>query len=321
MKVFALALLWPAAILSAVEPSPWKIDNNPVLTPGVIGEWDDWAIVSPTILKFTGKWWMLFEGVKFDESGVRSAFGIAQSDDGLAWNKHSQNPLFAPELSNTESCSAPSVTRWRDAFWLVYMVNEDPFRAAFAKKNPPSEAPVTARAARSEDGLIWHEIKDVRIPISSKSRYPFRPCLYGEENLLHLWWIGPGGGDEEALFHSVSRDGETWSAPNQQPVKEIDNREICCARVYPSGNYYILSYVAYDESKKQYFLVTKTARDARSWTANGPPEFLLPSHVKHSAPLLMFESDGARLFYSAKQRDNTQQLRSAFCEKKAYSSR
>jgi hypothetical protein len=320
MRAFALALFWPAAILIAAESSPWKIDPQPALAPGMIGEWDDWAIVSPTILKHVGKWWMFFEGVKFDESGIRSAFGIARSDDGLAWRKHSQNPLFTPALSKTQSCSSPSATRWRDAFWVVYVVSQDPYRAAVPDKDPPGEAPVTARAARSDDGLIWQEMDDVRLPIFTKTPYPFRPCLYGEENLLHLWWIGPGERDE-ALFHSVSRDGETWSAPNQQPGKEIDNREICCARVYPSVNYYILSYVAYDESKKQYFLVTKTSRDARSWTANGPPEFPLPSHVEHSPPWIVFERDGARLFYSAQQRDNTQQLRSAYCEKKAYASR
>src|SRR6266446_993327 len=75
---------------------------------------------------------------------------------------------------------------------------------------------------------------------------------------------------------------------------------------------FILSYVAYDESKQQHFLVTKTSRNARDWYSNGPPGFPLPSHIKHSAPWLVFERSGARLFYSAQQSDNTQQLRSAF---------
>ena len=313
MKALALAFIWPALIVSAGEPSPWKLDAQPALAPGVIGDWDDWAIASPTILKHAGKWWMFFEGVQFDEQGVRSAFGIAQSDDRVAWHKHSQNPLFRPELSETQSCSAPSVTRWHDAFWMVYVISEDPFQLA-------SETPVTTRLARSEDGLLWSPMNAANLPAGYKEFFPVRTCLYGEENLLHLWWIGPAGERDRALFHSVSRDGETWSAPNQQLAKEIDNREICCARVYPSGNFYLLSYVAYDESKRQYFLVTKTSRDARDWYSNGPPEFALPSHAEHSAPWIVFESNGARLFYSAQQSDKAQQLRSAYCEKKAYAS-
>jgi predicted GH43/DUF377 family glycosyl hydrolase len=323
VKALALAVcLCPLVAVAASEPaksSAWHIESQFALAPGMIGEWDDWAIASPTILKFAGKWWMFYEGVMFDESGVRSAFGIAQSKDGLAWQKHSQNPLFAPALSDTQSCSSPSVTRWRDAFWVVYTVSEDPFHAAPTESNA-DEAPVTARLARSEDGLIWREMAGVRLPIFSKIPYPFRPCLYAEGDTLQLWWIGPTNEGDHALFHSVSRDGEKWSAPNQQPAKEIDAREICCARVYPSGNYYILSYVAYDEKRQQYSLVTKISRDARSWSVQGPPEFPLPSHFAHPTPWLLFENGGARLFYSAQQRDNTQHLRSAYCEKKAYAS-
>ena len=312
MKTFALALLWPVAILSAAEPSPWKVDPRPAVAPGMIGEWDDWAITNPTVLKRTDMWWMLYEGVIFDEKGVRSAFGIAQSADGRTWQKHSQNPMFTPETSGTQSCSSPSVTWWHDAFCLVYIVSEDPFR--------PGDAPVTARLARSDDGLIWHDVVAAELPISSKTPYPFSPCLYAEGGSLHLWWLGRDADDKPSLFHSSSRDALTWSRPNGQPATEIDSREICCPRVYPSGDYYLLTYVAYDESKKLYFLVTKTSRNARSWTANGPPEFPLPSHVKHLVPWIVFESSGARLFYSAQQPDNTQQLHSAYCEKKAYAS-
>src|SRR6266404_4031870 len=163
MKAFVLALLWPAMILSAGESSSWKIDPQPALAPGMFGEWDDWTIASPTILKIADKWWMFYEGVIFDEKGVRSAFGIARSDDLLTWNKHSQNPLFTPRVRETQSCSSPSVARWRDAFWLVHVVSEDPAAAALASKDPgatknPGEAPVVARLSRSEDGLIWDEL-------------------------------------------------------------------------------------------------------------------------------------------------------------------
>jgi predicted GH43/DUF377 family glycosyl hydrolase len=317
MKTFALALLWPVMILSAAELSPWKIDTQPALAPGMFGEWDDWAIASPTILKVAGKWWMFYEGVRFDENGVRSAFGIAQSNDLLAWSKHSQNPLFTPRMSETQTCSSPSVTRWRDAFWVVYAVSENPFHPALMESRS-AEAPVTARLARSEDGLNWDEMVGARLPIFSSTPYSFRPCLCAEGNALHLWWIGPAGEQDRALFHSTSRDGETWSKPNQQAAKEIDDREICCARVYPSDDYYILSYVAFDEKKKQHFVVTKTSRNARSWAAQGPPEFPLPAHSGHDVPWLVFESGGARLFYSVQQMDNAHQLRSAYCEKKDY---
>ena len=124
----------------------------------------------------------------------------------------------------------------------------------------------------------------------------------------------------ETASHSISRDGKVWSRPNAQPTSDFDSRKVCCARVYPSGEFYILTYVAEKEAGK-FSVVTKTSRDARRWTAKGPPEFPLVSHAAHSAPWMLFEADGARLFYGEEQPDNTLVLRSAFCEKKNYEPR
>jgi hypothetical protein len=318
MKAFALALLWPAILLGAPEPSPWKKDYHPALVPGVIGEWDDWAIASPSILKRGSKWWMLYEGVIFDTDGVRSAFGTAESDDKLTWRKHSQNPLFTPALGETQSCSSPSATWWRNAFWLVYIVSEDPVRAAFTAKNV-KETEVTAQLARSEDGLIWHNVPHVQLPIFSKTSSAFQPCLYAEDDRLHLWWLGLGVDEQAALFHSISSDGLNWSKPNGQPAKEIDSREICCVRVYPSGDFYILTYVA-AEGSGEFSVVTRMSHDARNWIAQGPPDFPLPSLPIDGAPWMIFESEGARLFWPEKQTNNASRLSTAFCEKKNYAS-
>ena len=305
-------------LLTAAESSPWKIDTQPVLVPGMLGEWDDWAIASPTILKRAGKWWMFYEGVIFDEQGVRSSFGTAESTDKLAWRKHSQNPLFTPALSESQTCSAPSATLWHDAFWAIYLVSEDPFRVDLAAQNG-GDAPVTARLARSEDGLIWHDVAGANPPVASKTARAFQPCLYADGDSLHLWWMGPDANDKPALLHSISRDGLTWSKPNGQPAAEIDAREICCARVYPSGDFFILTYVASDKDRK-ISVVTRISRNARSWSALGPPEFPLPSHSMHAAPWMIFESGGARLFWSEKQKNNACRLSSAYCEKKDYAS-
>jgi predicted GH43/DUF377 family glycosyl hydrolase len=318
MKAFALAVLWPAMILSAAESSPWKIDPRPALAPGMIGEWDDWAITNPIILKRADKWWMFYEGAIFDKNGVRSAFGIAQSADGRAWQKHSQNPIFTPQLRDTQSRSAPSVTWWRDAFWLVYVVSEDRFSPA--PSNDPGAAPATTRLARSDDGLIWQDVADTQLPIFSKTPYRFCPCLYAEGAVLHLWWLGPDADEKPELLHSSSRDALTWSKPNGQPTKEIDSREMYCPRVYSSGDYYILTYVASDKDWKKFCVVTKISRNARSWTAQGPPDFPLLSPADRAAPWMVFETGGARLFYSLQREDNTRELRSAYCEKKDYAS-
>jgi hypothetical protein len=325
MKALALApCLCLFAGLAASEPEKpgaWQVAPEPALMPGLPHAWDDYAIANPSILRLPHKKLMMFyEGVRFDRDGLHHSGGFAESGDGIAWTKYDQNPLLNPVLQAPGTWTGLCVARWKEKFWAGFSVSEDPFRREkVAQRFDP--VPVWLHVVRSDDGLLWLPVNTVNLPAGSKEFFSIRPCVYGEENLLHLWWIGPIGERDRALFHSVSRDGETWSAPNQQPAKEIDNREICCARVYASGNYYLLSYVAYDESKQQHFLVTKTSRDARSWSVNGPPEFLLPIHWMHSAPVVLFQPDGARLFYCAKEADETVSLHSAWCSKSDYASR
>jgi hypothetical protein len=99
--------------------------------------------------------------------------------------------------------------------------------------------------------------------------------------------------------------------------------------VYPAGDYYILVYVAHEKGiGGDTRVVTKISQNARSWSTAGPPEFKLGPHWQHSVPSIVFEKNGARLFYCQPRmpdptkwlgpRDPIQGtvLRTAFCPKK-----
>jgi hypothetical protein len=322
MKQLALAvclcLLARLAASEPAKPEAWKIAPEPVLTAGLPHAWDDYAIVAPTILRQPNKLSLWFEGVAFDRSGLHRAAGLAESADGNSWTKHDQNPLFSPALKTNETWSSPSMARWREKLWAVYVVSEDLFsREKNDKRFDPT--PMSMRLSQSDDGTTWSDVREATLPPAAKEFLPVRPCLYADGDALHLWWLGVAD-QKPALLHSISRDGEKWTAPNSQAAQGIDAREICCARVYPSGDFYILSYVAETQAgyDKTYSVVTKISRDARTWTTHGPPEFPLPNHWMHAPPLILFEQDGARLYYSAKEADETVALRSARCSKSNY---
>jgi hypothetical protein len=322
MKPLALAvclcLLAGFAAGAPEKSGAWRVDPEPALVPGLPHSWDDYAIATPTILRQPNKLALWFEGVAFDSSGLHRAAGLAESNDGNTWTKHDQNPLFSPPLKKNETWSSPSMARWREKLWAVYVVSEDPLaREKNDKRFDP--VPMSMRLAQSDDGTIWRDVRDATLPLGAKEFLPLRPCLYTDGDALHLWWLGLAE-EKPALLHSISRDGERWATPNSQAAKDIDAREICCARVYPSGDFYILSYVAQTQAgyEKKYSVVTKISRDARTWAVHGPPEFPLPDHWMHSSPLLLFEQDGVRLYYSAKEADETVTLRSARCRKSDY---
>lgn len=324
-----LGLAWLAPAIAEDKPparpeSPpgWKTDPVPALTPGLIGDWDDFAIGSVSVLRLTEGWSMFYEGTAFDANGLRTALGIAESqEDGARWTKHGQNPLLSPAVDDPETCFDFSVTRWREAFWCAYVVYSDPFRTD-ASSGARGDGSVSVQIVRSKDGLIWSRPSIVTAPIASTEYAAIKPCLVGDETALHLWWLDRGKDEKPALAHALSRDGTTWSRPDLLPAIQIDPRPISCVRVYHSGDFYILTYVADDwEKRPRHSIVTKTSSNGRSWAVNGPPELPLVWHERHAAPVAVFSSAGARLFYTEELKDNAVVLRTAFCRKEDYAAK
>jgi hypothetical protein len=317
MKAVALAFLWPVAILAAAEPSLWQTAAQPVLAPGEYGSWDDYAIRGVSILRLEKKWMMLYEGIALSEDERTCGLGIAESEDGVTWKKLLDEPALA--MASSELVSSPCLAKWNDGFRAVYVAEPLPP----ADSNPEDTNP-RVEIASSEEGKVWQRIGKIGISFETPSLVYLRLCFYANSGLLHLWWIGVGDNKEPAICHSVSRDGLSWSKPNIQLTKEIDSREMLGARVYPSGDFYVLVYVVSDGPR----VVTKISRDAHSWQAKGPPEFLYFNPGPIVMPEMVFTADGARLFYSetrfvdsnrgAKSPQRGAVLRSAFCPKSAY---
>jgi hypothetical protein len=280
----------------------WKIDKAPALSPGSAPDWDDFAIASASVVRLPNKWTILYEGTALNEDGESHAFGAAESADGVKWNKRPENPVFVPSEHEWEIVTAPCVAKWKDGWIAIYVVN----RSLTFEDNSLEQLDLPqqwVRLARSADGLNWESLGEIKSIGFKRTKHALpRPSIYSDANALHLWWIGPDDEDEPALLHSVSRDAQNWSKPNRQLTKEIDSRHIACARVQASGDYYILTYVVFDESNGPRF-VTKVSQNARTWTASGPPEFPLPAYFSSSmdwqqpAPSIVFTKEGARLFY------------------------
>jgi len=322
MKIFALALFWPAMILNAAESSPWKIDNNPALAPGEANVWDSQAITYPCVIRSRNKWMLIYQGTAIDEAGLHTAFGYAESNNAVAWKKVRETPVFSPDTANEQLAEAPNFTAWKTGFLMVYLVN--PFLGRRYSPGAYESSGPEARLAQSADAVRWRDLRVPHFSTGSEMNADSAPCIYSDNDLLNLWWLGTAN-NKSVLCHSISRDGFVWSKPSTQPTGEIDSRRILSVRVYPSGDFYLLTYVAEteDEAKRaqKYFLVTKVSRGARTWTRKGPPEFPLPELC---VPFMIFTSAGARLYYDEHERtpegriSTRATLRSAFCPKAVY---
>jgi hypothetical protein len=315
---FAIALSFLVA--ASAHGDAWQLDKVPALIPGNAATWDSDSIADASVIRSPQSWTLFYEGSSLDEAGAHRAFGRATSTDGAHWKKSDQEPAFNPDAGPHQSASGPSVTHWRDGYLMAYVVNTEQVTPDTTFDAHGRVAPVEMRIARSADGIHWRDQLISNTPIHSQQHFDFEPCLYADGETLHLWWRAPDG-EEEMLCHSVSRDGLAWSKPNAQPTKEIDPLPISGVRVYPSGAYYIISYVAHDTEKKTFQLITKLSRDAKTWMRKGPPVFSLPQPC---VPFMVFTPEGARLFFAKHKQLPTgeiashSELMTAFCPKSAY---
>jgi predicted GH43/DUF377 family glycosyl hydrolase len=324
MKLAALALcLCPfvaRAASDSAQQTGWQTAPEPALASGDFGSWDDFAIREASVLQDAKGFTLFYKAVTFSIEELTSAIGVAHSADGVKWEKFKDNPIFAPSNGAEDEITSFTATKWNDQFWAAYAVPKEP------EEKPQVEL------AHSDDGIVWQSTGQIEgLVFEIEGAISPQPCLYAEGPILHLWWIGQDGG-KDFLFHSISRDAKKWSEPTKQPTTEIDSREMSAVRIYPSGNYYVLVYVAHDENKKRFSIVTKISREARSWFSKGPPEFVIERPLRGLTPAMVFTPEGARLFYpqalEVKQTNLNNSpraspsrgcvLRTAFCAKSAY---
>lgn len=93
----------------------WKeYPKNPIIKPGEDGEWDDWAVMSMTVVKVGDTFHLYYEG---GASGCGDLqIGHATSNDALQWAKNPANPVLRPGKPG----------EWDDgATWDPFVLYED----------------------------------------------------------------------------------------------------------------------------------------------------------------------------------------------------
>jgi predicted GH43/DUF377 family glycosyl hydrolase len=83
---------------TSIDGIVWQVDtlNNPVLTLGASGQWDDFAVIWPHVQYLDSTYFMWYTGA----SGPgEEQVGMATSLDGIVWTKNSQNPVLVRQTS------------------------------------------------------------------------------------------------------------------------------------------------------------------------------------------------------------------------------
>lgn len=125
---------------TSTDGTNWsKYSENPVLSPGSAGSWDDANLSSAWVINDSGTYKMWYTGA----SGATYKIGYANSSDGLCWTKYASNPVVSTGASSWEQTSVafPSVVKVGNEYRMWYSGEDD--------------TNWTTGYANSTDGLSW----------------------------------------------------------------------------------------------------------------------------------------------------------------------
>lgn len=99
---------------------PWKIHNEMILKPRST-HWDSFSIAGADVIIKDGKFLMYYMGVMNDVPNGETAVGLAESDDGINWERRIKPVLTKSKVGfDSHKVGVPKVIKDGDGYMMIY---------------------------------------------------------------------------------------------------------------------------------------------------------------------------------------------------------
>ncbi len=306
LGITAIHLTSPQLLSAQDAARGWvKSAKNPMLSLGASGDFDSQNIMSPSIIKEGGKYYLFYgggpSGPKTKEDYVNYQLGLALSDDGETWTKRGKPLLPLGERDNFHTTPALLRTptgelQKRAGLWqMVYCGN----RADDIEH------------ATSPDGLNW--TKDSRSPIFSAA---YSPTLLqvGDEIWMYCIHKPPSVNGRTVSWEvhlARGRDFTSLKPHSGNPVlkrsQPWEQAHLFYPYVIKEGETWVMFYAAYWRGQPGSTAIgMATSRDGVEWTKSDANPVLTPTpgsafdSAYTSAQSVIRDGDHYKLYYGAR---------------------
>jgi predicted GH43/DUF377 family glycosyl hydrolase len=189
-------------LATSANGTTWIKDtaNNPVLSPSQT--WEAAGIIAGDVISDSGVYKMWYTGL--DNSGVFRV-GYATSPDGVAWTKHTGNPVLDVGTAGSwedEDVVRPTIIKEGSTYHMWYRGYDG----------------VTSRIghATSPDGLTWtrdaaNPVLDVGLPGAWDWLHVYAPSVVTYNGVYLLWYSGETLPPSWQTGYALSADGSNWT--------------------------------------------------------------------------------------------------------------
>lgn len=233
LKNYILLLMAFICLFSFAQTNWTKYSENPILSPGQPGDWDDFSLFPFSVLFIDGTYHMWYGG--FDETNAR--IGYATSTDGINWIKYEGNPVL--DIGNEGSwdddrVQSPYVLFDGDSYHMWYTGSDgENYRFGYAT---------------STDRVNWtkHDGNPV-MDLSPGENGIDAPCIVFDGNIYQMWYHSTEP-SAYRICYATSTDKINWTKYAGNPVLDIgeagtwDNYKVGAPEVYYDGAKYHMWY-------------------------------------------------------------------------------
>ncbi|MDH7476626.1 MAG: alpha/beta fold hydrolase [Microgenomates group bacterium] len=207
----------------------WIKYPTPVIS-FTLNSWDSLNVSSPSVICENNICRLWYGGEsKIDESKI----GMAESSDGLRWQKFPANPLILPSTIDgikELGVGEPSVVH-NDKYrlWYTSIATNGIYRIGYAE---------------SVDGINW--VKYNHFVLTGEKNWEAKgvshPFVIWENGVYYMWYAGWGYGSPFQMGYAFSYDGITWEKYAQNPLSLPNLGHIGAPSVIKIDNLYHLFY-------------------------------------------------------------------------------
>ena len=217
--------------LDANNPQTIKsYSKEPVLDIGVLGTFDDSGVNPSCVITVAGQKYLYYIGW---QRCVRVPYmlfsGLAVSDDGTNFSKHSRVPIFDRTEAEPFSRSAPCVLvengKFRAWYWSCQYWSAEEGWLHYNN---------VIRYAESDDGINWKSTDHVCIAPEGPFDYTVgRPWVIKDANVYKMWYsIRSRANVSYRIGYAESSDGLSWERKDDEagiaPSHEGWDSEMIC---------------------------------------------------------------------------------------------
>ncbi|MBQ6587181.1 MAG: hypothetical protein IJI01_00720 [Butyrivibrio sp.] len=224
------------------------ISDEPVLSPGGIGEFDEFGAMPVSIIKKEDVFYMFYAGwTRAVSTPHKEAIGLAQSKDGKVFNKVALGPLVGDTLYEPYLHSCPVVYLIDGVYHMFYTTG-----IKWVQGKDRMETQYLIRHAVSHDMFNWDfEYKNIlqpRVELECQNS----PTMFFYNGKYHMYFCyrcGLDFRDEKgrgySIGYAVSDDLFHWERRDEEVGIEIsetgwDSEMMCYPSIFEySGDYYM----------------------------------------------------------------------------------